>query len=75
MDQIVIHELEVFYRVGVPEAERANLQRLLVSLQMGHDFTPAAESEDLSDTLDYAAICEWLLRLGDGRSLGNGAGA
>jgi hypothetical protein len=32
MDQIVIQDLEVFYRVGVPDQERTHAQRTRLSL-------------------------------------------
>jgi len=44
MDTIIIQDLEVHYRVGVPEAERAEPQRLLLTLEMTTDFTTAAVS-------------------------------
>lgn len=68
MDTILIKELEVFYRVGVPVEERAEPQRLLISVRMEHDFTAAAQGDDLSATIDYYAVCQRLLGLGEGRS-------
>ncbi|PYL00363.1 MAG: dihydroneopterin aldolase [Verrucomicrobia bacterium] len=68
MDKIVIHDLEVFYRVGVPEEERAQPQRLLISVEMTRDFTGAMASDDLTGTIDYAAVTQRLLGFGEGRS-------
>jgi FolB domain-containing protein len=68
MDTILIQDLEVSYRVGVPDAERAQPQRLLLSLELKHDFNPAAAADDLNRTIDYYALSRRLLRLGDGRS-------
>lgn len=68
MDTITIRELEVRYHVGVPDAERAEAQRLLLTVEMGHDFTPAAASDDLRGTIDYFAVSRRLLGLGEGRS-------
>jgi dihydroneopterin aldolase len=51
MDQIIINELEVFIRVGVPEVERAKSQRLLVTVEMDHDFTVAARNDCLRGTI------------------------
>jgi len=56
VDQIIIDELEVFMRVGVPEAERAKPQRLLVTIEMDHDFTTAARNDCLQETIDYHAV-------------------
>lgn len=67
VDIIAIRDLEVFCRVGVPDAERAQPQRLLLTVEMEHDFTPAATSDDLRDTVDYFAVSQRLLRFGEGR--------
>jgi len=66
MDRITINELEVFYCVGVPEEERAKPQRLLLTVEMEHAFTAAAHEDELSATIDYFAVCQRLLRFGDG---------
>ena len=34
MDKIIIKELEVYFHIGVPETERANPQRLLITVAM-----------------------------------------
>lgn len=68
MDQIVIEELEVFFRVGVPAAERANPQRLLISLTLDHDFGHAAEGDDLRKTIDYHSVALRVQNLGGGKS-------
>lgn len=66
MGQIIISDLEVFYQVGVTEAERATPQRLLLSIEMAHDFKAAAASDNLADTIDYFSVCQRLLKFGDG---------
>ncbi len=66
-DTIEIADLEVFYRVGVPDAERAAPQRLLLTLEMERDFSGAAAEDDLRHTIDYHAVSRRLLALGDGR--------
>jgi dihydroneopterin aldolase len=65
--QISIVDLEVFYHVGVPEAERVKPQRLLLTVELDFDFSTAAGSDDLRDTVDYFAIGQRLLKFGDGR--------
>ncbi len=67
MDAIIINDLEVSFRVGVTQAERGKSQRLLLSLEIEHDLAPAAAKEDLRQTVDYYAVCQRLLRLGEGR--------
>ena len=68
MDKITICDLEVFYHVGVPEKERAQPQRLLLTVEMTHDFSTAAASDGLSGTIDYDAVMQRLLQFGQGRS-------
>ena len=67
MDTIIIAELEVMYRVGVPDQERFDPQRLLISVELGVDFRRAARVDRLGETIDYDSVCKRLLRFGDGR--------
>ncbi len=57
-DEIHIEQLEVFTRVGVPEEERANPQRLTVSIS----FWPCQQTSDLADhierTVNYSTVAE-----------------
>jgi dihydroneopterin aldolase len=68
MSKISIVDLEVFYRVGVPETERAKPQRLLLTVEMDFDFSQAAKSDRITDTIDYFAVSQRLLKFGEGRS-------
>jgi len=68
MSRISIADLEVFYRVGVPDAERAQPQRLLLTVELESDFSAAAKTDSIADTIDYFAISQRLLKFGDGRS-------
>ena len=68
MDTIRIHELQVQCRIGVPAAERATPQPLLVSVEMALDLTAAARSDDLTDTIDYAAVAQRIEQVAAGRS-------
>src|SRR5262249_52033741 len=54
--------------VGVPAAERARPQRLLLTIEMSCDLANAARSDDLKQTIDYGAVCRRLLRFGARRS-------
>lgn len=67
-DVILIEDLEVHYRVGVPDSERAEPQRLLLCLELDHEFTEAAATDDVQRTIDYYAVTRRLLGFGDGRS-------
>jgi FolB domain-containing protein len=67
MDVIYIHDLEVSYRVGVPDEERANPQRLLLDIQLHLDFRAAAATDDLTKTINYFEVTQQLLKFGEGR--------
>jgi dihydroneopterin aldolase len=66
MDIIRITDLEVFYHVGVTEEERSRPQRLLISVELEHDFTSAISRDDLAETVDYYAVAQQLLHFGEG---------
>jgi dihydroneopterin aldolase len=57
-DEIHIEQLDVFTRVGVPEEERANPQRLTVSIS----FWPYQQTIDLADhierTVNYSTVAQ-----------------
>src|SRR5437773_1445971 len=57
-DEIHIEQLEVSARIGVPEEERANPQRLIVNIS----FWPFQQARDLADKIDqtvnYSAVAE-----------------
>jgi dihydroneopterin aldolase len=66
--KISIVDLEVRYRVGVPDAERAQPQRLLLTVELEADFSAAANGDSIADTIDYFAVSQRLLKFGDGKS-------
>ncbi len=68
MAHITIADLEVHYSVGVTEAERAKPQRLLLTIDMKVDFSAAASSDDVQETINYQDVVDQLLRYGQGRS-------
>jgi FolB domain-containing protein len=68
MKQIVIKDLAVKYHVGVPDAERTNAQKLLITLEMDYDFSDAMKKDDIAKTVDYALVSQRLLRFGERRS-------
>ena len=56
-DLIRVVDLEVRARLGVPEAERAAPQRLLISLELEvGSFARAAQADDVALTVDYAVV-------------------
>ncbi|MDE3066016.1 MAG: dihydroneopterin aldolase [Verrucomicrobiota bacterium] len=66
--KISIVDLEVFYRVGVADEERARPQRLLLTVEMSCDCSVASASDSLADTIDYFAVSQRLLKFGEGKS-------
>jgi dihydroneopterin aldolase len=68
MSFIAIVDLEVFYRVGISDEERAQPQRLLLTVDIKFDFTAAAISGRIGRTIDYYEVSQRLLKLGENRS-------
>jgi 7,8-dihydroneopterin aldolase/epimerase/oxygenase len=58
-DLIRVVDLEVFAHIGVPDEERRERQRLLISLEMSTDsFSHAAGTDNLAWTINYADVVE-----------------
>jgi 7,8-dihydroneopterin aldolase/epimerase/oxygenase len=55
-DRLAVHGIEAFGRHGVLAAERRDGQRFGVDLVLGLDTRPAAASDALEDTVDYAGL-------------------
>jgi FolB domain-containing protein len=68
MDRIIINELEVFYHIGVPDEERARPQRLLLTIEIFHDFSAAAQMDEIAETINYFSVSQRLLRFGENKS-------
>lgn len=62
MDRILIEALEVDTVIGAYDWERTIEQRLSLDLELATDIRPAAATDDLALTLDYAAISERIQR-------------
>ena len=63
----MISELEVRFRVGVPDEERRQPQRLLLTVEMRSDFSKAIKTDSIGATVDYFAVSEALLKFGEGK--------
>jgi dihydroneopterin aldolase len=61
-DEIRIEELELMAHVGVPDEERAQPQRLTVSLTLQSRTHFGDLGDDLERTIDYTAVCVELRR-------------
>lgn len=66
-DTILIDDLEVCFCVGVSDDERSTPQRLLISVEMDLDTTPAAATDDIAKTVDYFEVTQRIKALGAGR--------
>jgi FolB domain-containing protein len=66
-DEILIQELELLGSIGVSEEERSRPQRLVVSVVLRSPNHFGDLGEDLSRTVDYAAVCAELQRFVAGR--------
>jgi FolB domain-containing protein len=68
MSKITITDLEVYYRVGVPDEERANPQRLLITVDLTFDFSSAATSDRITKTIDYFDVSQKVIAFGQDRT-------
>jgi len=60
-DLIRVVDLEIWTRIGVPEEERAQPQRLLVTLEMSvESFSQAAAADDISHTVNYFDVAQYV---------------
>ena len=55
-DRLVIERLEFEGFVGIEERERTVAQPLAVDIELFFDFSRASSTDDLKDTVDYAAV-------------------
>lgn len=58
MDQIIIEDLEVFANHGVLEEETRLGQKFLVSVTINTDFSGSSTTDDLNNTVNYAAVAK-----------------
>lgn len=56
MDRLRLNEIEVLCIIGDLPEERVREQRLMVDAELELDLSSAAISDDLADTVDYAAL-------------------
>ena len=55
-DALVIDGLRLATHVGVPAEERTEPQEVIVRLEVSRDMSGAEASDELEDTIDYAAL-------------------
>jgi len=64
MNKIVIERLEFQGHCGVTPEERRRFQPLAIDVELDCDIRPAAASDLLSDTIDYAKVAQRIVDLG-----------
>lgn len=57
---VTIRDLEILCIVGILPRERVEPQTLFLDVDLDLDFGPAAKTEDVTHTIDYAAVSAWL---------------
>ena len=62
-DSLIIKDLEIWTRIGVPQEEREAEQRLLVTVEMALDTTAAAKNDDVKKSINYVDVSEDLKTL------------
>lgn len=55
-DRVLIRDLRVTARIGVTEEERNEPRELVIDLELVTDFDAASRTDELSETVDYAAV-------------------
>lgn len=63
MDSITISDLRVSTRIGITEEERGKEQNVCVSAELFMSTAKAGMSDDIRDTIDYAAVAEAMREL------------
>ena len=63
MDIVFIEDLRIQTVIGVFDWEREITQTVSLKLEMGFNISKAAESDAISDTLDYKSVSKRLISL------------
>ena len=63
MDKIVIKDLEVDAHIGVTETERAQPQRLLITVEMERDLTEAGRRDAEASTTRYDIVVDMIRKM------------
>ena len=63
MDRIVIKDLEVDAHIGVTEAERAQSQRLLITVELERDLAEAGRNDAEGATTRYDVVADMIRKV------------
>ena len=55
-DKLLLHGLQFFSYHGVADEERSLGQKFIVDVELGVDLKRAGQSDDIDDTVNYAAV-------------------
>lgn len=69
-DYVLIEGLEVRTVIGIYDWERDIRQSVRLDLKMAWDISRAAQSDDISDALDYKSVSKRLISYVEGSSFG-----
>ncbi len=67
MDKMTIHNLKLPCYIGTKQEEHGRTQVLVFDIEMDLDCRPAGKSDDLADSVDYAALADTIAKLVVGR--------
>ncbi|ATF09724.1 Dihydroneopterin aldolase [Candidatus Enterovibrio altilux] len=62
MDLVFIEQLEVITTIGAYSWEQHIKQKLMFDIELAHDNKPAAASDNVGFTLNYAAVSEAVIQ-------------
>ncbi len=69
-DAVVLRGIQAMGRHGVLDFEREAAQPFEVDVEISLDLAPAAESDDLANTVDYGAVVQAVVSAVEAKSFG-----
>lgn len=63
MDSILLRNISVWTRIGVPKEERENTQQIFVTIELFQPLHKIAQSDSVTDGIDYAHVAEEVIIL------------
>ena len=65
VDRVFVRGIQFYGHHGVSEEERRQGQRFLVDVELNLDLRPAAGSDELSASIDYAEVLRMVRQVGE----------
>ncbi len=66
-DKILLTGIEIFGHHGCSEEEQQRGQVFITDIELGLDLSKAGKSDEISDTVDYAAVMEEIKKIVGGK--------